>query len=34
MFPQDKSWAAKLKLLEELQPMGKAARAPWIPLLG
>jgi hypothetical protein len=34
MFPEDKTWAAKLKLLEDLQNKGKAERLPWIPLLG
>jgi len=34
MFPQDKTWPARLKLLEEIQAMGKPARANWIPLLG
>jgi tetratricopeptide (TPR) repeat protein len=34
MFPQDKAWAARLRLLEEIQAMGKGSRATWIPLLG
>ncbi len=34
MFPQDKTWAARLKLLEEIQAMPKGDRANWIPLLG
>ena len=34
MFPLDKTWAARLKLLENLQTKGKAERLTWIPLLG
>ncbi len=34
MFPQDRTWAARLRLLDEIQAMGKATRSAWIPLLG
>ena len=34
MFPQDPTWQARLKLLEAIQAMPKADRAPWIQLLG
>jgi hypothetical protein len=34
MFPQDRIWPARLKLLEAIQAMPKADRAPWIQLLG
>lgn len=34
MYPQDKTWQARLKLLEGIQGMAKADRARWIPLLG
>jgi uncharacterized protein HemY len=34
MFPADKSWNARMKLLEKLQEMGRAERASWIQLLG
>lgn len=34
MFPRDLSWQARLKLLEAIQAMPAAERAPWIPLLG
>ncbi|HNX94118.1 MAG TPA: hypothetical protein PKL14_03065 [Holophaga sp.] len=34
MFPFDKSWNSRLKLLEQVQAMSKADRAPWIQLLG
>ncbi|WP_306598375.1 hypothetical protein [Geothrix sp. 21YS21S-2] len=34
MFPQDRTWPARLRLLDEIQSMGKATRAAWIPLLG
>ena len=34
MFPQDRTWPARLRLLEEIQTLGKADRLAWIPLLG
>jgi len=34
LFPQDKIWQAKLRLLEAIQGMPRADRAPWIQLLG
>jgi tetratricopeptide (TPR) repeat protein len=34
LFPQDKTWAARLKLLESIQTMAKGDRAGWIQLLG
>jgi len=34
MFPQDKTWQVRLKLLEALQGMAAADRTPWIHLLG
>jgi len=34
MYPMDKNWPAKLKLLESIQTMAKPDRTPWIPLLG
>jgi tetratricopeptide (TPR) repeat protein len=34
MFPQEKIWPAKLKLLEAIQAMPKADRAGWIQMLG
>ena len=33
-FPQDKIWRTRLRLLEQIQSMGKAERASWIQLLG
>jgi len=34
MFPQDRTWLARLRLLEQIQGLPKAQRGPWIPLLG
>jgi len=34
MFPADKSWNARLKLLENLQNMSRGDRASWVQLLG
>lgn len=34
MFPQDRTWPARLHLLDEIQSMGKGTRSAWIPLLG
>ena len=34
LYPQDPTWPARLKLLESIQDMAKADRAPWIQLLG
>jgi tetratricopeptide (TPR) repeat protein len=34
LFPQDKTWQAKLKLLEAIRTMTAADRPPWIQLLG
>jgi tetratricopeptide (TPR) repeat protein len=34
MRPQDRSWQAKLKLLESIQAMPKGERPGWIPFLG
>ena len=34
MFPQEKIWQAKLKLLETIQTMPKADRPGWIQMLG
>ncbi|MDR3673098.1 MAG: hypothetical protein P4L36_19795 [Holophaga sp.] len=34
MYPQDPAWPARLKLLESIQDLAKADRAPWIQLLG
>lgn len=34
MFPGDKSWSARLHLLESIQSMAKKDRQPWIQLLG
>jgi tetratricopeptide (TPR) repeat protein len=34
MFPEDKSWNAKLQLLKSIESMSKAERATWIQLLG
>jgi predicted Zn-dependent protease len=34
MYPQDKSWQGKLKLLDTIQGMAKGDRAAWIQLLG
>ncbi|BDU78792.1 tetratricopeptide repeat protein [Mesoterricola sediminis] len=34
MFPQDRTWLARLRLLEQIQALPKGQRAPWIPLLG
>jgi tetratricopeptide (TPR) repeat protein len=33
MFPQDRTWPSRIRLLEDIQRMPKAARANWIPLL-
>ncbi|HLO68860.1 MAG TPA: hypothetical protein VK188_17675, partial [Holophaga sp.] len=34
MFPQDRAWSARLRLLEQIQALPKEQRAAWIPLLG
>jgi len=34
MFPEDRSWSAKLLLLTRIQAMPRKERAPWIQLLG
>jgi hypothetical protein len=34
MFPQDRTWQARLKLLEALESMPASERASWIQLLG
>ena len=34
MFPQERIWSAKLRLLETIQTMPKADRAGWIQMLG
>ena len=33
LFPEDKTWQARLKLLERVKTMPKAQQASWIPLL-
>lgn len=34
MFPQDRAWSARIRLLEQIQALPKEQRAAWIPLLG
>jgi tetratricopeptide (TPR) repeat protein len=34
MFPTDRSWQARLKLLEALETMAASERIPWLQLLG
>lgn len=34
MFPQDRTWPARLRLLQDIERLDKADRAAWIPLLG
>lgn len=34
MYPQEKGWPARLKLLETIQTMPRADRPGWIPMLG
>lgn len=34
LFPDDKTWQARLKLLEQIRAMPKAQRGAWIALLG
>ena len=34
MFPQDRSWQARLLLLDRIQTAPRADRSRWIPLLG
>lgn len=34
LFPADKTWQARLKLLERVKTLPKAQQAAWIPLLG
>jgi tetratricopeptide (TPR) repeat protein len=33
-FPEDKTWQARLKLLEQIQAMPREERAGWLPFLG
>ena len=34
LFPRDKTWQARLTLLERVKALPKAQQAGWIPLLG
>jgi hypothetical protein len=34
LYPQDKTWPARLRLLESIKAMAKPDRAPWLQLLG
>ncbi|HLP31013.1 MAG TPA: hypothetical protein VK150_06600, partial [Geothrix sp.] len=34
LFPSDKTWQARLKLLDRVKTLPKPQQAAWIPLLG